>query len=69
VTQATEPNLILLIGKMDGKLDTLLIRHDAHERRIGTLEAFQNKAIGWAAAVSAAVAAAADFLLPLLKGQ
>lgn len=69
MTERTDPDLLLLIGRMDGKLDTLLTRHDQHEKRIGALEAFKNRALGYAAAVSGAVALLAQYVLPLFKGH
>lgn len=60
-------SVLLLIGRMDGKLDLLLTRHDQHERRIAALEGWKNRAVGWLAAVGAASGAAAAKLPALLS--
>lgn len=58
-TGAVDPDVLLLIGRMDGKLDIILTRHDQHERRLSALEAWKNRAVGWLAAVAAAAGATA----------
>lgn len=70
----TTHSVLLLIGRMDGKLDLLLTRHDQHERqlqnlerRIRALEAWKSKAVGWLAAAGAAGGAATAQLPALLS--
>ena len=45
-TPAPSVELLLLIGKMDGKLDVLVTSGAHMESRLTKLEAWQNKAIG-----------------------
>ena len=65
--QSESPDILLLIGRMDGKLDLLLTRHDQHDRRITALEAWKNRAVGWLAAIAAAAGAAGGKLQSLLS--
>lgn len=62
----TAHSVLLLIGRMDGKLDLLLTRHDQHERRLAALEGWKNRAVGWLAAVGAASGAASAKIAALL---
>lgn len=61
-----DPDILILIGRMDGKLDLLLTRHDQHERRIASLEGWKNRAVGWLAALAAAAGAGGGQLPALL---
>lgn len=66
--------LTLLVGRMDAKLDVLLLRSDSHELRIGALETAANVERGGrkvtyaiAGAVGAVFIACAQFLPVLFK--
>lgn len=50
-------DLLLLVGRIDGKLDTLLHTSSTHETRIALLEAWRNRLAGAVAVLSSAVAA------------
>lgn len=42
-------DVILLLGKIDGKVDLMLTRSVEHDRRISALESWKNRAAGiWA---------------------
>lgn len=71
---STEPDVLLMLGRADGKLDLLLTRHDKLDdkidkldERITTLETFKSHALALAAAVSAAVSAALAFAPTLIE--
>ena len=63
-------NVILLLGRIDGKLDCSLSRIDQHDdtlekhdERITNLETGKAWVLGYAAAVSGAIGLAFEFLL------
>jgi hypothetical protein len=64
---STDPDVLLLIGRMDGKLDLLLTRHDKLDERITALESFKGYALGAAAVISAAVSALLSFAPTLIE--
>jgi len=73
-TPEGNPDILLLIGRMDGKLDLLLTRHDQHERRLealevrtAQLEGWKNRAVGWLAALAALAGGGAATLTSLLE--
>jgi hypothetical protein len=64
-------DLLLLIGRLDAKLDLLLVRHDKHEERLTRLEAGANRTSGVVATVAAVggvvSSVAVHFLTQLLQ--
>jgi hypothetical protein len=73
MVDATEGDLKLLIGRLDGKLDLLLDFREGQERRVANVEAkvealsaWKNKLIGIVAGISGASAALAHLDLTRL---
>lgn len=62
-----DPNYLLILGRIEGKLDRVASSQDRHETRISALEAFTNKIKGWAFAVGAGSGAGAATLLSWLN--
>lgn len=58
---------LLLLGRMDAKIDVLLLQGSRHDERISRLEAFKNKSVGIVLAVSALAGAAGSYVPVLLK--
>lgn len=53
---------LLLIGRMDAKIDLLLLQNNRHAERIGALEAWKNRAMGLALAAGAAAGCLSGYL-------
>ena len=66
-------NLEILVGRIDGKLDSLIEgqkerdgRYKDHDERIGKLERGHARIIGWAAGAATCASAAASVLVKQL---
>jgi hypothetical protein len=53
---------LLLIGRMDAKIDLLLLQNSQHGERLGALEAWKSKAMGVVIAVSTLAGLASSYL-------
>ena len=69
MTSLHHDELFLAIGRLEGKVDSLLAQHarqseelKEHDNRIRALEHSKSFTMGWAAAIGAAVSIAANYL-------
>ena len=74
-TQRPSPELLLLLGRIDGKMDSVLLRlehndkiHDELDERITSLERWKSYILGVAAVLSALVATFATKLTTFIMG-
>lgn len=77
MVSALENNVFVMLGRIDGKLDTLVTSHQElketqkeHDVRIAALEALRTHQSGYKkaiAAISAGIGAAVSMILPFLK--
>lgn len=74
-TNQPSPELLILLGRLDGKMDAVLQRmevndknHDEHEERITSLEKWRAYVLGIAAIVSALIATFSTKLTNYLMG-
>lgn len=69
MTNGHHDELFLAIGRLEGKVDSLLAQHarqseelKEHDSRIRALEHSKSFTMGWAAAIGAAVSIAANYI-------
>jgi hypothetical protein len=69
MTSTHHDELFLAIGRLEGKVDSILAQQSrqndelkAHDNRIRALEHSKSFTMGWAAAIGAAVSIAANYL-------
>lgn len=56
-----------LLGRLEAKIDSLLSTHTDHESRLGDLEKWRARAVGYFAGAGAVVTAVATLVSHLLK--